>query len=133
MGESPLDPPRGKLEVSSIYKHFPFLKKSSKGSMCSKGWMHFPVGVENLQPLQFVTFVSLCLRAFVLKKCCTHFDIVCFNFLFVLFSLRLWGREAFHFVPQKPDFVPLQKISCHKTTIVCHELLFLKSLYYPCI
>ncbi|MCX6293876.1 MAG: hypothetical protein NT127_06235 [Sphingobacteriales bacterium] len=36
--------------------------------MCSIGWKYFPVGVENLQPLQFVTFVSLCLRVFVFQE-----------------------------------------------------------------
>jgi hypothetical protein len=42
--------------------------------MCSKGWKHFPLGVENLQPLQFVTIrasVFPCFkktRAFVFQK-----------------------------------------------------------------
>ena len=78
------------------------------GSMCcSKGWMHFPVGVENLQPLQFVTFSPLCLRAFVFKKCCKHFHIVCFNFLCVLFSPSPFGEGWL-------------SISCHKNPISCH-------------
>ena len=51
-------------------------RKGSRGSirsMCSKGWKHFPLGVKNLQPLQFVTFrafVSSCPRALVFQNLC---------------------------------------------------------------
>jgi len=44
-------------------------------------------------------------------------------------STSIW-EGGFHFVPQKPHFVPLLKISCHKNTIVCHDLNFNKSFNY---
>jgi hypothetical protein len=92
--ESPLDPPRGKLEESSIYT-FSFFKEKFKMFNVFKR-----LGISSIH--QHFCFI---------KKLCAFEPRVSTSF----------GEAGFHLVPQKPRFVPHQKIPCHKNTFIRHE------------